>query len=76
MHEITRVWVSIPDIQSAFSGGGDGSTRFKLEAPESELAPTQTLQRDGRGKAMLAVFFGADSGDDVPGMTRGEEETE
>lgn len=29
---------SLPDIQSAINIGGDGSTRIKLDIPESELS--------------------------------------
>ena len=34
---------SLPDIQSAITIGGDGSTRVKFEIPESELAAAVKL---------------------------------
>jgi len=34
---IIEFLASFPDIQSAISIGGDGSTRIKLDIPESEL---------------------------------------
>ena len=34
---------SLPDIQTAIQIGGDGSTRVKLEIPESELAEAVKL---------------------------------
>ena len=34
---------SLPDIQSAINIGGDGSTRVKLDIPESELAEAMKL---------------------------------
>ncbi|MDD5511697.1 MAG: hypothetical protein PHI12_12940 [Dehalococcoidales bacterium] len=34
---------SLPDIQSAINIGGDGSTRVKLDIPESELAEAVKL---------------------------------
>ena len=34
---------SLPDIQSAISIGGDGSTRVKLDIPESELSQAVKL---------------------------------
>jgi len=34
---------SLPDIQTAINIGGDGSTRVKLEIPESELAEAVKL---------------------------------
>ena len=35
--ELTFI-ASLPDIQSAITIGGDGSTRVKFDIPESELA--------------------------------------
>ena len=34
---------SLPDIQSAISIGGDGSTRLKIDIPESEIAEAVKL---------------------------------
>ena len=34
---------SLPDIQSAISIGGDGSTRVKLDIPETELSEAVKL---------------------------------
>ena len=34
---------SLPDIQSAISIGGDGSTRVKIDIPESELSEAVKL---------------------------------
>ena len=34
---------SLPDIQSAINIGGDGSTRLKLDIPESELSEAMKM---------------------------------
>lgn len=57
---IAEVIVSIPDLQSACSISGDGSARFKLDVPESEIAEVMKLIAFGRQKALRAVFYEAD----------------
>lgn len=37
MKEICSFWASLPDIQSALSISGKGSSRIKLDVPETEL---------------------------------------
>ena len=57
---IATLVVSIPDLQSACSISGDGSARFKLDVPESEIAEVTKLIAFGRQKALRAVFYEAD----------------
>lgn len=46
---------SIPQIQSAFSVGGDQSARLKLDIPSSEVAAVVRLIGYGCGKALRFV---------------------
>ncbi len=55
---IARFVASIPQIQSAFSVGGDGSVRLKLDIPESELAEMVKLIGYGREKALIITVAG------------------
>jgi len=50
--QIAEFIATIPQIQSAFNVGGDGSTRLKLDVPASEMAAIGDLITYGRDKAL------------------------
>lgn len=53
MDEVVATFIAtVPQIQSAFNVGGDGSARLKLDVPESEIAEVVKLIAFGRDKAL------------------------
>ena len=57
---IAELLVIIPDLQTACSISGDGSVRFKFDAPASEIAEAMKLIAFGRDRVIRAVFYEAD----------------
>jgi len=55
---------SVPQIQSAFNLGGDGSARIKLDVPSSEIAEVVRLFAFGREQALQIIVL--PSGEDLP----------
>jgi hypothetical protein len=49
---IAQFVASVPQIQSAFAVGGDGSARLKLDVPASEIAEVVKMMAFGRDKAL------------------------
>lgn len=57
---IAELLLVIPDLQTACGISGDGSVRFKFDAPSSELAEAMKLIAFGRDRVIRAVFYEAD----------------
>lgn len=61
---------SLPDIQSAISIGGDGSTRLKLDIPASELAEAVKMVML-KGKAFKVIIEVLDEKDYLTELVNG-----